>query len=387
MSRLIIATEYIDGGQNSTGYYWSRIISGLKSSDSEVITLRLPRLLNEYESFKDGAGLIKKLIKQFYISFSLTIQLFRIYRKNDIVFTGTNPAIFLCLMPILKHLLGVKWVLLVHDIFPDNLLAAGLIRKKSPLLRIAKSYFSWVYASPSKLLCIGRDMQALIRAKTKSRANTVFIPNWADENEIFPLARNELDFFNDNGLKNHIVFQFFGNIGRVQGVKNLLNAISKVSAKNAAFVFIGGGALVPSVLKFIKENPEKNVRFLGPMPLHQKNEGLAMCDVAIVSLEAGMWGLGVPSKSYFSLAAGKPIVAVVDHGSEIGLMIEEFPIGWRCDPDSPDQLAKLIDDVCASRRKIAEMSPREIFLKNYSEKVVLEKICKELKCMNYDDNL
>lgn len=378
MNRIIIAAEYIDESQNSTGYFWSRIINGLRSDGFNVIALK-PRSFSKYDSFEGDPSIFKRLLKQVMVSFDLVLQLYQAIQKKSIVFTGTNPAILLCLMPALKVFFNLKWALLVHDIFPDNLLAAGLTKKENPLFKIAKFYFSWVYSSPDKLLCIGRDMEALLSQKTNGRARTVFVPNWASGDDVYPVPRQELDFFKIHGWENHVVFQFFGNIGRVQGVENLLKAISLVTAKNAAFIFIGGGAMAPTVKKFIEANPSMPVKFFGPMPLSQKNKGLAMCDVAIISLEAGMFGLGVPSKSYFSLAAGKPILAAVDADSEIGLMLSEFPVGWRCNPSSPQQLASLIDEICHSPDRINEKTPRDVFLNNYSEKVVLKKISDSIK--------
>jgi glycosyltransferase involved in cell wall biosynthesis len=378
MSRIIIAAEYVDASQNSTGYFWSRIFAGLKSDGFDVLVLR-PRSFNKYDSFEGDSGILKRLLKQVKISFDLVFQIYKAIRKNEVVFTGTNPTIFLCLIPVLKGLFRFKWVLLVHDVFPDNLLAAGLVKKSNPLFKIAKYYFSWVYASPDKLLCIGRDMESLLRQKTNGRAKTIFVPNWANGNDVYPVPRGDLDFFKNYGWQDHVVFQFFGNIGRVQGVDNLLKAISLTTAKNASFLFIGGGAMVPNVEKFIKAYPSKSIKFIGPMPLAEKNKGLAMCDVALVSLEAGMFGLGVPSKSYFSLAAGKPILAAVDADSEIGLMLSEFPVGWRCDPSSPEQLAAVIDEICNSPMLITEKTPRDVFLRNYSEDVVLSKISSTLR--------
>lgn len=378
MNRIIIATEYVDESQNSTGYFWSRISAGLKTDGFDLVVLK-PRSLNKYESFGGHSGILKKMLKQVGVSFDLIFQLRKAIRKNSIVFTGTNPAILLCLMPVLKALFGFNWVLLVHDVFPDNLLAAGLVKRDNPFFKLAKYYFSWVYAAPDKLLCIGRDMQALLCQKTSGRARTVFIPNWANGNDVYPLPRGEMELFKKCGWEDHVVFQFFGNIGRVQGVDNLLEAISLVTAKNAAFIFIGGGAMVPVVERFIEAHPSKSIKFLGPMPLDQKNKGLAMCDVALVSLEAGMFGLGVPSKSYFSLAAGKPILAAVEASSEIGLMLGEYPVGWRCDPGSPQQLAAVIDEICRAPERISEKMPREIFLKNYSEDVVLSQISATLR--------
>jgi glycosyltransferase involved in cell wall biosynthesis len=378
MSRIIIAAEYVDESQNSTGYFWSRIFAGLKADGFDVVVLR-PGSFNLYESFEGNSGLLKRLLKQIQISFDLVFQIYKAIREKGIVFTGTNPTILLCLMPLLKGLFRFKWVLLVHDVFPDNLLAAGIVKRGNPLFKLAKYYFSWVYAAPDRLLCIGRDMEALLRQKTSGRARTVFVPNWASEDDVYPVPRHELEFFKNHGWEDHIVFQFFGNIGRVQGVDNLLKAISLVTAKNAAFVFIGGGAMVPIVVRFIEAHPSKSVKFIGPMPMDQKNMGLAMCDVALVSLEAGMFGLGVPSKSYFSLAAGKPILAAVDAASEVGLMLDEYPIGWRCDPDSPQQLAAAIDEICRAPEILSEKTPREIFLKNYSEDVVLGQISASLR--------
>lgn len=373
MTKIIIAAEYLDLEQNSTGYFWSKIIGGLRHTALDLAVVR-PSWLNKYDSFTGNTSLIKRVIKQIVISVDLAFGIARVCKRGGVVFTGTNPTILLGIMPILRAVFGINWILLVHDVFPDNLQAAGIMKKGNPLYSTIASYFSWVYAKPDKLLCIGRDMQSLIHSKTNGKAKTEYIPNWANGDEVFPLDRNDLNFFSENHWDGHVVFQFFGNIGRVQGVQNLLNAIALVKSVNAAFVFIGGGALVPLVKKFINENTHKSVKLLGPVSFENRNECLALCDVALVSLEAGMLGIGVPSKTYFSLAAGKPILAAVDAQSEIGLMLAEFPTGWRCDPDNPQELADMIDLICQDPNAIHDLRPRVVFMENYSEDVVLGKI-------------
>jgi len=378
MSRVIIAAEFVDENQNSTGYFWSRIISRLKLDDFDVVVLR-PCSENKYDSFEVNLRAFQKLTKQLKISLDLIGQIYKLVNKREVVFTGTNPSILLCLMPILKRILRIKWLLLVHDVFPDNIIATGLITKNNIFYKILYYYFSWVYTSPDKLICIGRDMQFVLHEKTNGRAQTILIPNWANEEDVYPLARNRIKLFNDFGWEKHVVFQFFGNIGRVQGIDNLLKAISMVKATNAAFVFIGGGSMTSVVEKYIENNPGKAIKLIRPVSLDQKNKALAFCDVALVSLEAGMFGLGVPSKAYFSLAAGKPILAAVDADSEIGLMLNEFPVGWRCDASSPQQLASLVDEICVSPQEIQQKTPREVFIKNFSERVILDKFSNILR--------
>lgn len=47
----------------------------------------------------------------------------------------------------------------------------------------------------------------------------------------------------------------------------------------------------------------------------QQNDFLNACDIGIVTLNDGMYGLGVPSKSYNIWAAGKPILYIGDDNS------------------------------------------------------------------------
>ena len=55
---------------------------------------------------------------------------------------------------------------------------------------------------------------------------------------------------------------------------------------------------------------------------------LNACDVAIVSLVKGMEGVSVPSRIYNIFAAGKPIIALTEAGSELGRLIAEEDTGW-----------------------------------------------------------
>ena len=88
-----------------------------------------------------------------------------------------------------------------------------------------------------------------------------------------------------------------------------------------------------------------------------------------------MYGLGVPSKSYNIMAAGKPILMIGDERSEISLCIKEYNLGWVVQPNDPELLCSIIneiyndqstlDNISKNTRKVAE----EVFSKN----TILEK--------------
>lgn len=122
---------------------------------------------------------------------------------------------------------------------------------------------------------------------------------------------------------------------------NILSAISLVENKNISFLFIGGGAKA-EVIKAFGEQKE-NVIYIGFQERSMQKDFLNTCDVAIVTLSDGMYGLGVPSKSYNIMAAGKPILYIGDEKSEIALCIKEYNIGWLVKPDDPYSLKNMIE--------------------------------------------
>lgn len=384
MRKIFIVSEFVSAKQNSTGYYWSSIICGLaeKHESVSVICPDLPQNIIEKDKVKthylrsvrmDKNKLVWRLLGQIIYALRFFSLLLTKTQKGDVVCSGTNPALLLMLMPFIKRIKKFKWLLLVHDVFPENLVPAAIITPNSILFKLAKIYFDWVYSSADTLVVIGRDMQRLLNKKTATTNKTVYISNWADPLDVFPIERKNALFLSDLGWgKDRVVFQFFGNIGRVQGIENLLTAINLVNNPRAAFIFIGGGAMVPTLKLYLEENPNAPVAYVGELSLDKKNLGLAACDVAIVTLEQGMLGLGVPSKAYFSMAADKPILMISEIESEIAQVVLEEKIGWYCESNNPQSLAKLIDDICVLD-ELTTAKPRQVFMKCFTEEMALNK--------------
>ena len=95
-----------------------------------------------------------------------------------------------------------------------------------------------------------------------------------------------------------------------------------------------------------------------------------------------MFGLGVPSKAYFSMAANRPILAIMDENAEVACMVKEHQIGWVESSNQPRQLAQLIDDICERELASGVNSPRVILEKYYHQDVLLEKFIKALRLDN-----
>ena len=274
-------------------------------------------------------------------------------QKDDKVLMVTNPAPMVPLMARLKKKIGFELNILVHDVFPENTRPAGL---KLPLYGVFKHIFDRAYSKADQLIVIGRDMAHVLARKIKDslkgniEPKITIIENWADIKNIKPQPFPE----------GKIIIEYAGNIGRVQGLENVMDKLPD----DVEFHIYGTGAMEEK----LKSRKQENVFFHGPYFRSQQNTVLAACDIALVTLQEGMYGLGVPSKTYNILASGRPILFFGPKNSEIDLLVRENGIGY-CDwPERWDK--EILIQMGEKARLLAETK--------YSESVILDKFLKAI---------
>ena len=94
-----------------------------------------------------------------------------------------------------------------------------------------------------------------------------------------------------------------------------------------------------------------------------------------------MYGLGVPSKTYNILAAGKPILYIGEKGTEIWRMIEEYGNGVCFEPQDRQGLISYICDLSLEKReKLRDMGKvsRKLAEEKYSKQTILNKFLEVL---------
>jgi glycosyltransferase involved in cell wall biosynthesis len=294
--------------------------------------------------------------------------MFYLVNKRDQVLIVTNPVFLILLMPILRLIKGVNYKILVHDIFPENLTAIGKIKGNTILYKILKAVFDFSYSQAELCIAIGRDMKEVLSKKIKDNSKICIIPNWSDIEDVKPLDKNNTQIINNFKLKNKFVFQFAGNLGYAQGLENIIEAIKLVNNDNLHFLFIGSGALENQIEQYANQEFVTNVTKIGFQKRSEQTNFLNACDVALVTLSDGMYGLGVPSKSYNIMAADKPILIIADPNSEISICVKEFNIGWVVKPNNPYELSSMLIKMnfllIVLERSQLICLPRKLFWKN-----------------------
>lgn len=391
MRSLLFFTEFYYPAVDSTGYYVTHIIHSVAQhmnapvkvvcatpSHDEVPGYDNLEVIRVSVGKYDKNRIVQRAMKFAMMTLKLAIHAVRMIARGDVVVVTTNPPFMLFFMALLRKCRRFTFLLVVYDVFPDNLVLLGRVTKDSLLHRVLMKISAWAYSTADDIVVIGRDMLDIVRKKTADCSPAPrmhLIPNWANTEAIVPEPKASNPIVRENAIEDKVIFMFAGNVGRAQGIDNLIEAVTLCKHKNAAFLFIGRGALSHRLEELCTAKDRTNAFYLGPMPMSRQQEFLNACDVAIVSLGAGMYGLGVPSKAYFSMAAGKPLLLVADGESEIAQVIGEEDCGWNVPAESPRELAQMFEFICENRHDISYrgLRARAAVEHKYSERVVLRR--------------
>lgn len=329
MKRLWIITELFPPDETSTSYILGEIANAC-TSEYDVHVICGPDVYDSRKQLDkdhpfclnpaievirvEGLGIDKNtMLGKTRSFFAMSRRLYKVAKKHirtgDKVLLVTNPAPLLLLMSRLRRKRSFEFNILVHDVFPENTVPAK-IPIPSLVYRFTKRLFDNAYSRADRLIALGRDMAEVLRNKAGEKTLISIVENWADTENITPLPLPE----------GKIILEYAGNIGRVQGLDKLVSELPD----DVQLHFYGTGALEES----LKALGKSNIRFYGPYFRSQQQQVLGACHAAIVTLDEGMFGLGVPSKAYNIMAAGRPIVYFGPQNGEIGLMVRENKIGF-----------------------------------------------------------
>ena len=92
------------------------------------------------------------------------------------------------------------------------------------------------------------------------------------------------------------------------------------------------------------------MHFAAYLPEERLGELLATGDVHAIPLRSGLAAVSVPSKTYSSLAAGRPIVAAIDPGTVVPKILDESGAGIAVPPDDADRFTAAVAELTTRPR-------------------------------------
>src|SRR5436305_2325060 len=141
-------------------------------------------------------------------------------------------------------------------------------------------------------------MAEFVRKRGIAPERVHVIPNWCDDEEIWPIALLDNPLRCEWGLADRFVVGYSGNLGRGHEFETVLGAAERRRGdQRLCFLFIGGGSKFAELVECVrKRGLDPLFRFL---PYQQRDVlklSLGVPDVHLISLKPELEGLIVPSK-------------------------------------------------------------------------------------------
>ena len=291
-------------------------------------------------TFGHVPGLWRALPPISFALLALPLAFFRVLWSRPDVVICVEPTIFSAPAVFLAaRLIGARTILHVQDLEIDAAFAVGKLRANWLRWLGLKLERAMIQLS-DRVVTISRKMQEALIHKGARHARTSVLRNWVDLSAIFPLDDGTRNAYRQElTLAGKCVVLYAGHIGAKQGLDILLECAELCAdAKHLHFVICGEGPLKRELVARYGECA--NVSFLRLQPVERLNELLNLADIHVLAQGREVTDLVRPSKLAGMLASGRPVVATVEPGTELGQLLAN--VGVLTPPGDAASLAHAI---------------------------------------------
>lgn len=255
-----------------------------------------------------------------------------------------SPSIFLGpMVRWIKSRSDCKSYLILRDIFPQWAADMGLI-SRGPVFRFLDLIARYQYRSAT---VIG----------VQSPGNIAFFdegdpsPNYRIEvlhNWLGPVPEHDCSIdIQRTKLAGRKIFVYAGNMGVAQQMDKLLDlAIAVRNRHDVGFLFVGRGSETKRLRDIADQNGLGNVHFEDEIDPDEIPALYRQCHVGMICLDARHRTHNIPGKFLSYLRSGLPVLATINSGNDLKLLVEQNGVGRvSTDPaglDLPALVAEMI---------------------------------------------
>jgi glycosyltransferase involved in cell wall biosynthesis len=296
-------------------------------------------------------SMVGRLLNYFSLVASVALRWPLLLRYEYIIVYSLPPL--LPLIPALMNVFfGKKFVFVCYDLYPDLAIKMKAISNGSAIDRVMRFTNRLVYKRASAIVAIGGEMKRhMLASGLAADAGRIHVmPNWydGDPDEYTPADQTK------KGEAFSIVYS--GNMGICQDMDTILKCAQiLLDRQDIRFVFTGHGNKAAVLKQEAARLGLKNVEFRGYLMGKDYTDMLTSADCFIVSLEKGMEGLAVPSKTYSYLAAGRPVLAIMAADTDIPAILAQYRCGYTLEGGDAAGMAERILAMASDRAALARM--------------------------------
>lgn len=316
----------------------------------------------------DRSGFLGRIVNYFSFTFMVLLNLPKLRNYRAIV-VYSNPPILPWIVSWAKTLFGTKLVFVAYDLYPEVATVTKTLGEGNPICKLMNHINRCICRRADRIVALSSEMKSYILANRNYPENAVkIIPNWYADHGPVALDRGNNPF--RQVTKDRFTVSYFGNMGTMQDMQTILQAVRELRNEDVFFLFAGHGNKMETLRETVQAEGIDNIKIYPFLHGQDFQNALEISDCALVTLVPGATGLCVPSKTYSYMMRGIPLLAVMDEG-DIVSDIEQGAGRWVRNGEG-GLLARHIREMKENPELVSRM--RTVCRKLYEEKYT-EEIC------------
>lgn len=255
--------------------------------------------------------------------------------KFNMVMYSTPPITFNKILKYFKEKDNSKTYLILKDIFPQNAVDIGAIKKGSLLWKYFRNKEVNLYNNSDMIGCMSQGNLEYILKYNKfiHKEKVEIFPN-----AIKPIPRIEkrekdievLDKYNIP--KDSTLFIYGGNLGKPQGIDFLLQIIDNFcKVEKGHLLIVGDGTEYNKIKEHIEKNKPKKVSLFKRLPKKEYDKLVNSTDVGLIFLDRRFTIPNFPSRLTSYMENSLPILAATDVNTDLKDVLKESNSGFWCE--------------------------------------------------------
>lgn len=377
-----LVTEFTRKGHEVTvltgwpNYPDGRVFEAYRQDPAHFVSFEGARVVR-VPLFPRGRGGLRLMLN--YLSFALSASLLGLWKLRGQSFDAVlvyEPSPITVGIPgaVMRAVKRAPMALWVLDLWPETLKAVGVV-KSDLLLRLVGKLVAFIYRRCDLILAQSRSFIPQIRRYAGEGRRIEYFPNWAESvfgggvvdpaPEVAP-------------LKDGFSVMFAGNIGEAQDFPAILAAAQALRDHSGIrWLIVGDGRMSPWVAQEIAARDLGGcVQLLGRYPVERMPSFFRHADALLVSLKnEPIFALTIPGKLQSYLAAGAPVIAMLDgEGAEL---LAGAGAGLACAAGDHAGLAQAVlrlADMQASQRQAMGQRGQALYAREFERQVLLDRV-------------
>ena len=329
---------------------------------------------------------IEKGISTIMIEYQYLIAIKKHFKnvKFDMVMYSTPPITFNKIIKYFKTRQNSKTYLILKDIFPQNAVDIGIMKKGSYLWRYFRNKEIELYKNSDVIGCMSKGNVDYILKHNNYLSK--------DKLEIFPNAIKPIDRVEKREKDIHILekyniptdsvlFIYGGNLGKPQGVDFLIEVADNFyRVEKGHLLIVGSGTEFNKIKDYVENHKPEKVSVLKKLPKKEYDKLARSSDVGMIFLDRRFTIPNFPSRLLSYMENSLPILAATDKNTDLKDVLRESESGYWCESGDIDSFIKYAQKLAkdSELRKKMGLKGRLYLEENYDISKTVDILLKHL---------